>query len=38
VHLGCIWAVVVGTVRSAGFIVATNSWMQRPVGFEINPA
>ncbi|WP_214367130.1 cytochrome ubiquinol oxidase subunit I [Pseudonocardia sp. H11422] len=31
-------AVVVGTVLSAAFILAANSWMQHLVGFEINPA
>ena len=38
VHLACIWAVAIGTALSAAFIVAANSWMQRPVGYTINPA
>ena len=37
VHLACIWAVAVGTVLSAYFILAANSWMQHPVGYRINP-
>jgi cytochrome d ubiquinol oxidase subunit I len=37
VHLGCIWAVAIGTMLSAGFILAANSWMQHPVGFRIDP-
>ncbi|WP_155371562.1 cytochrome ubiquinol oxidase subunit I [Catellatospora vulcania] len=37
VHLACIWIVAVGTVLSAAFILAANSWMQNPVGFKINP-
>jgi cytochrome bd ubiquinol oxidase subunit I len=36
VHLATIWAVAVGGVLSAAFIMAANSWMQRPVGYEIN--
>jgi cytochrome d ubiquinol oxidase subunit I len=36
VHLACIWLVSVGTVLSAFWILAANSFMQRPVGFEIN--
>ncbi len=36
IHLACIWLVVLGTVLSAGFIMAANSWMQHPVGYTIN--
>ena len=27
----------VGSALSAAFIMAANSWMQRPVGYQINP-
>ncbi len=37
IHLACIWAVAVGSALSAVFIMAANSWMQRPVGYTINP-
>ncbi|MFB9312710.1 cytochrome ubiquinol oxidase subunit I [Nocardioides plantarum] len=37
VHLACIWLVHLGTVFSAYFILAANSWMQHPVGFAYNP-
>ena len=36
VHLACIWIVAFGTVLSAAFIMAANSWMQHPVGYTIN--
>ncbi|MFC5835887.1 cytochrome ubiquinol oxidase subunit I [Nonomuraea insulae] len=36
VHLACIWVVAIGTVVSAYFILAANSFMQWPVGFTIN--
>src|SRR4030095_10277959 len=36
VHLATIWAVAVGGVLSAAFIIAANSWMQRPVGYQLN--
>lgn len=36
VHLLCIWLVAFGTTMSAFWILAANSFMQRPVGFEIN--
>ena len=36
VHLGCIWAVSLGTMLSAMFILIANSWMQHPVGYKIN--
>jgi cytochrome d ubiquinol oxidase subunit I len=35
VHLACIWAVSVSTALSAYFILAANSWMQHPVGYEM---
>ena len=38
VHLACIWLVALGTVLSAAFIMAANSWMQHPVGYRIDPA
>jgi cytochrome bd ubiquinol oxidase subunit I len=36
VHLATIWAVALGAVLSAAFIMAANSWMQRPVGYQLN--
>ena len=36
IHLACIWLVVLGTVLSAAFIMAANSWMQHPVGYTLN--
>ena len=36
IHLACIWIVALGTVLSAGFIMAANSWMQHPVGYKLN--
>ena len=33
VHLATIWLVALGTVLSAAFIMAANSWMQHPVGY-----
>jgi cytochrome d ubiquinol oxidase subunit I len=35
VHLLTIWAVAFGTVLSALFIMAANSWMQHPVGYTM---
>ncbi|UED85253.1 cytochrome ubiquinol oxidase subunit I [Streptomyces profundus] len=35
-HLATIWTVAVGTILSAYFILAANSWMQHPVGYRIN--
>jgi cytochrome bd-type quinol oxidase subunit 1 len=35
VHLATIWAVSFGTVLSAAFIMAANSWMQHPVGYQM---
>jgi cytochrome bd ubiquinol oxidase subunit I len=37
VHLASIWAAAIGTSLSAYFILAANSWMQHPVGFQVNP-
>ncbi|HXR44031.1 MAG TPA: cytochrome ubiquinol oxidase subunit I, partial [Pseudolysinimonas sp.] len=37
-HAGAIWLVHIGTVLSAYFILAANSFMQNPVGFRFNPA
>ena len=34
-HCAVLWIVVVGTWMSGYFILAANSWMQHPVGFEI---
>ncbi len=36
VHLACIWLVSIGTMLSALFILAANSWMQHPVGYAMN--
>jgi cytochrome bd ubiquinol oxidase subunit I len=36
VHLACIWLVSIGTMLSAMFILAANSWMQHPVGYAVN--
>jgi cytochrome d ubiquinol oxidase subunit I len=33
VHLATIWLVALGSVLSAAFIMAANSWMQHPVGY-----
>ena len=38
VHLATIWLAAIGTVLSAYFILAANSFMQHPVGYEFNPA
>src|SRR3954451_18785273 len=37
-HLAPIWGAAAGGVLSAAFIMAANSWMQHPVGYEINGA
>jgi cytochrome d ubiquinol oxidase subunit I len=34
-HLATIWIAALGTWLSAYFILVANSWMQRPVGYEI---
>jgi cytochrome bd ubiquinol oxidase subunit I len=35
-HLATLWIAVVGTWLSAYFILVANSWMQRPVGYELS--
>jgi cytochrome d ubiquinol oxidase subunit I len=35
VHLACIWLVAAGSMLSAAFILAANSWMQHPVGYKM---
>jgi cytochrome d ubiquinol oxidase subunit I len=37
-HLASIWLASIGTVLSAYFILAANSWMQHPVGYRFNPS
>ena len=34
-HLATIWLVSFGSALSAWFIIAANSWMQHPVGYEM---
>ncbi|MFJ3879558.1 cytochrome ubiquinol oxidase subunit I [Streptomyces sp. NPDC090077] len=36
IHLACIWMVAIGSILSAYFILAANSWMQHPVGYRMN--
>lgn len=36
-HAACMWIVHVGTLLSAYFILAANSFMQNPVGYRYNP-
>ena len=36
-HAACMWFVALGTLLSAYFILAANSWMQNPVGYRFNP-
>lgn len=36
-HLASIWCVAIGTMLSAYFILAANSFMQNPVGYRLNP-
>jgi cytochrome d ubiquinol oxidase subunit I len=38
VHLVSIWLLALGTMLSAFFILAANSWMQHPVGWTYDPA
>ncbi|WP_116951740.1 cytochrome ubiquinol oxidase subunit I [Jiangella endophytica] len=38
IHLATIWITACGTLLSAYFILAANSFMQHPVGYEINEA
>ncbi len=37
VHLATIWTAATGTLLSAYFILAANSFMQNPVGYKFNP-
>jgi cytochrome d ubiquinol oxidase subunit I len=37
-HLATIWLASFGTLLSAYFILAANSWMQHPVGYQVNAA
>ncbi|SFO41861.1 cytochrome bd-I ubiquinol oxidase subunit 1 apoprotein [Geodermatophilus obscurus] len=34
-HLASLWAAVIGSIVSAYFIIAANSWMQHPVGVVV---
>lgn len=36
-HLMTMWLVAAGTLLSGYFILAANSWMQHPVGYELDP-
>jgi cytochrome bd ubiquinol oxidase subunit I len=36
VHLACIWMVALGSMLSALFILAANSWLQHPVGYTMS--
>ena len=36
-HASTMWVVHIGTLFSAWFILAANSWMQHPVGYIYNP-
>jgi cytochrome d ubiquinol oxidase subunit I len=36
-HLASLWAAVIGSIVSAYFIIAANSWMQHPVGVTVGP-
>ncbi|MEV5280798.1 cytochrome ubiquinol oxidase subunit I [Streptomyces sp. NPDC051994] len=38
IHCACMWMVSIGTMLSAYFILAANSWMQHPVGYRLNKA
>src|SRR5690554_2102289 len=35
-HAACMWLVSIGTMLSAFFILAANSWMQHPVGYRVD--
>lgn len=35
IHLATLWIAVAGSIVSAYFIIAANSWMQHPVGVEL---
>ncbi|SHG40297.1 cytochrome ubiquinol oxidase subunit I [Geodermatophilus nigrescens] len=36
-QLAALWAAVIGSIVSAYFIIAANSWMQHPVGVTVGP-
>src|SRR3954469_10301085 len=36
IHLACVWLVAFSTLLSAYFILAANSWMQHPVGYQVH--
>jgi cytochrome d ubiquinol oxidase subunit I len=36
IHLASIWLASLGTILSAAFIIAANSWMQHPVGYTMD--
>jgi cytochrome d ubiquinol oxidase subunit I len=36
IHLACVRLVAFGTLLSAYFILAANSWMQHPVGYQVH--
>ncbi|NKI42318.1 cytochrome ubiquinol oxidase subunit I [Streptomyces physcomitrii] len=36
IHVACMWMVALGTILSAYFILAANSWMQHPVGYRLD--
>ncbi len=36
IHLATIWITAIGAALSAYIILAANSWMQHPVGYEVN--
>ncbi|OON79218.1 cytochrome ubiquinol oxidase subunit I [Streptomyces tsukubensis] len=38
IHLATIWLVSIGTILSAYFILAANSFMQHPVGYHLDKA
>lgn len=38
IHCFCMWMVSIGTLLSAYFILAANSWMQHPIGYRLNKA
>lgn len=37
IHVACIWVVAIATMLSAYFILAANTFMQHPVGYQIDP-
>ena len=37
IHLATVWLVAFGAALSAAFIMAANSWMQHPVGYQTDP-